>query len=253
MGNVSEIYFILEDEMKKLITICAVVVTILAITACAANAAYIEDFEGADYNFYADPGCTAKLTTAQAHSGNQSAEFILDATHFAYTRWKSIDISSYGFTVNDIIASGWVKRTFGRSDLTPYFLFTVETPDTSQETLAIQFIPGFMIQDNVWTQNVVDRNTTTFHVVGDRTGLGEYEFRATTPGTQDTLDALAAHTYSGTTLWGDFTVSYVRVGVGLWDASQAYTGYLDDVVVVPEPTTICLLGLGVFGLLRKRR
>jgi hypothetical protein len=221
----------------------------------ALAALYTEGFEGTGYDFYQDPNCSAGVTSLQAHSGLQSAAFTLDATGFAYTRWKSPDLTSYGLTLGNLEASDWVMRTTGRSDLAPYLLFTIDTPDTSQETLAIQFLMP-SIADNTWTLNAIDRNATTFHVVGDRTGLGATEFSAS--GTQGTLNDLAAKTYAGSTTWGDFSVSHVRVGVGLWDAAAVYTGYADDVslfATIPEPSTMALLGLGLGGLvlIRKRK
>jgi hypothetical protein len=234
-----------EKTMKTLMT----VLTIVAIAAGAANAAYTEGFEGSGYNFYADTGCTSGVTTAQAYSGSQSAEFVLNDARFAYTRWKSEDISSYGFKLKDIAASAWEKRTVGRSDLAPYFLFTIATPDTSQETLAIQFsMPT--IADNVWSQNIVN-SSTIIHVSGDRTGLLTTEFSPSNSG--GSLAALAAKEYSSGVLWGDFAVTYVRIGVGLWDAAQAYTGYADNVTVTPEPTTMALLGLGGLLFARKKK
>ena len=118
------------------------------------------------------------------------------------------------------------------------------------------------ISDNVWTQNVVDQSTI-IHVNGDRTGLSATEFSPSNGG--GALSALSATTYSGSTLWGDFLVTYVRVGVGLWDASQTYNGYADDINVTgavlanesgPEPVTMAGLMLGLGGLvtyIRKRR
>ncbi len=217
----------------------------------ASAGTYTQGYEGTGYDFFADPGSFAGISNTVAHSGSQSAQFTLDATHFAYTRWKSEDISASGFTVGNIIASFWVMRDYGRADLSPYVLFTIVTPDTGQETLAIQFSMPSVVED-VWSLNSIGRGTTTFHVVGDRTGLGATEFSAS--GTQGTLEALAGTTYSGGTRWGDFPVSHVRVGVGLWDASQTWNGFADDLTIdaVPEPGTLMLLGAAV-GLLALRR
>jgi len=230
----------------------------VALNAVIAGAAYIQGFEGSGpFNFYNDPGSSAGISTTVAYSGSQSAEFTLDNEPFAYTRWKSEDLSSYGLTLNNVIASDWVMRTDGRSDLSPYLIFSVATPNdpNPDDTMIIQFSMT-SIADNTWTQNTIDRNSTTFHVVGDRTGLTPGTFDAS--GTQGTLDQLAATTYSGSTTWGDLPVTYVRISVGEWDASQTWHGYADDLTVVPEPGTLTLLGLaGLSGLammwIRRRR
>ncbi len=236
-------------KILKTITLIALPFTILAATA-SAGIVYTQGFEGTGYNFYNDPGSAAGTTASVAHSGDQSAQFTLDDTHFAYTRWKSEDLSSYGWKLGDVTASAWEMRTYGQSTLAPYFLFTIKTPDTNQETLAIQFLmPG--IGDNVWTLNTVDRDTTTFHVVGDRTGLAAGTFSSS--GTQGTLNDLAATEYTPGVLWGSFDIQYVRIGVGLWDTSQTYNGYADDVTIgsasaAPEPGSILLLTSGLIGL-----
>lgn len=239
--------------MKKVFVVTAVLALLCLMTFSVGRASiFTEGFEGlpSSYNFYADSGSSAGISTTVAHSGSQSAQFTLDAAHFAYTRWKSGDLTSYGIKLSDLQASDWVMRTSGRSDLSPYLLFTLATPDTSQETMAIQFSMA-SITDNVWTQNTINRSLTTFHVVGDRTGLGATEFSAS--GTRGTLNDLSANTYSGSTLWGDFLVTYVRVGVGQWDAYQAYNGYADDVTVAPIPGAVWLLGSGLVGLVGIRR
>lgn len=246
---------------SKIVVLAAVLAPCLMAAVARAGTVYTEGFEGSGYDFYSDPGSSAGISTTQFHSGLQSAQFTLDATHFAYTRWKSVDISAYGWTLGDITASDWVMRTLGRSDLAPYFLFTIATPDTTQETLAIQFsLPA--IADNTWTQNNVD-GTTLFHVVGDRTGLGATQYSSSNGG--GLLSALRAETYSGSTTWGSFLVTRVRVGAGLWDASQTWNGYVDDVTIgsaaataVPLPTAMwsglaLLAGLGGFAWLRRRR
>jgi hypothetical protein len=242
----------------KMMTSRVLAMGALAAVLCVAGAAqadYNQGFEGSGYDFYAQAGSSSGISTVH-YSGSKSAQFTLDATRFAYTRWKSEDISSYGFKLKDITASAWEMRTLGRSDLAPYLLFTIATPDTTQETLAIQFsMPAIL--DNVWTQNIVD-STTLVHVNGDRTGLATTEFSPSYGG--GSLAALVAKEYSSGVYWGDFAVTYVRVGVGLWDAAQTYNGYVDDVVVastavpVPVPAAVLLglLGLGAAGLkLRK--
>ena len=63
------------------------------------------------------------------------------------------------------------------------------------------------------------------------------------------VDYSAYKATQGAASWVKITFSTQAAN---WDTTGAY--YIDNVrLVVPEPTTICLLGLGALGLCRRRR
>ena len=70
-----------------------------------------------------------------------------------------------------------------------------------------------------------------------------------------TLSALEAMTYNGYTV-GDMTVNKAGVEIGDWDNSNNIipaSASFDSLTVIPEPSTIALVGLGMFGALALRR
>ena len=150
------------------------------------------------------------------------------------------------------------------STLATYMMFGVDSNQNgiydfpgvgATDSLVIAFITGGSSypNDQWFTKGLAQ--TTKVHVVYNRTGLGTTEFSSS--GTQDTLAALADHTFSGSLKWGDLMVHGFAVAAGLWPSSGIvpYSSYVDNLTVVPLPGALWLLGSGLAGLgfLSRRR
>jgi hypothetical protein len=238
----------------------AAILFTLSLTAQSSMAGTItEGFEGGSYNLSGQGGGLATVsTTAPVHSGSQALDLSVP-TASDYARVK-LDVTSSGLTLGAITSADyWVNLMSAKgSNMVPYIIFSIDTPSGGpDDTLAVMWNPhdiGINPAAGVWSDIVVNRDTTLFHVEGDTTGL-------VNP-TLETLDSLSASLYSPGVFWGDFAVDFVRIGLGsAGDDQLLYSYHVDDVSItaadvgVPEPATLALFGAGIAGVgaLRRRR
>ncbi len=218
-------------------------------------ASITEGFEGSSYNLFTSGGGSAGLSTTTVHSGTQSLNLGL-TTGTDYARVK---LSESGLTLGAITgADYWVNGSSGAvTNKVPYLLLSISCPGCGNDsTLAVMWNPpdiGIVPPNNVWSDIVIDPNTTLFHVEGDTTGLA-------TPTTM-TLASLSSSQYSAGVFWGSFAVDFVRIGFGQ-EGPDGIPGnyFVDDLTIntasaTPLPAALPLFasGIGAMGFIGWRR
>jgi hypothetical protein len=222
----------------------------LLLTTQADAAVLTECFEGigSGYDLFTQGAGSASIvnTPTPVHSGAQSLNLGLN-TGSDYARVK---LSESGLTLGSITSADfWVYGTQGFTQA-PYLLLSLACPGCGTDaTLAVMWNPsdiGMTPTLNTWTDIVIDRNTTLFHVEGDHTGLA-------IP-TNMTLASLSSSEYSPGVLWGSFSVDFARIGLGqAGNDGTHYNYFVDDLSITtaaatPEPSTWGMLILGFAGI-----
>lgn len=212
-----------------------------------------EGFEGSSYDLFTTSGAdTAEISTAQQHSGSQSLYLSLP-TGSDYARVK---LPQSGFTLSGITSADyWVDRVSANTSHyeAPYLIVGLNCPTCgygSDDIIAIMWNPGdigIFPPLNQWSDISVDPSSTLFHLYDNTTGTN-----LLTDVTLDDLDGV----------WGDATVSYVDIALGLGGSDGVTASYyVDDLTLnvanTPLPAALPLFasGAGVFGMLgwRTRR
>jgi hypothetical protein len=233
---------------KNNIGIAAFLGAALLLTTHADAAVLTEGIEGSGsgYDLFTQAAGSANIVNTTVHSGAQSLNLGLN-TGSDYARVK---LSESGLTLGSIMSADfWVYGTQGSAQA-PYLLLSLACPGCGTDTtLAVMWNPsdiGMTPALNTWTDIVIDRNTTLFHVEGDHTGLA-------IP-TNMTLASLSSSEYSPGVLWGSFSVDFARIGLGqAGDDGTHYKYFVDDLSITtaaatPEPSTWGMLILGFAGI-----
>ena len=242
--------------MKKLITICSIATLVIALNVTVQ--AVTIDFEGGGYTLAADGAATIALSTEQSHSVSNSVKIQLSDGSPSMDFGK-INVP-YSGLLNQTTATAWdyIPSSNSRPELAPYIYFILDSDNSGtynypSDSLVIAFVSGSTANPtDTWFQTSLDASTKV-HVVGNRTGLGVNDFSASHGDVMGTLGDLRSTTFSGSTTYGDLSLIIVRAGAGEWPDASNYTAYVDDITIIPEPATICILGLGGLLIRRKRR
>ncbi len=213
------------------------------------------DFESGGYSLDGDGAGTAVLSEDQALSPTHSAQLSLANTVTDFAK-VIIDFAPGSLSLKEAAGTFYSYISSGNPAYLPYMYFGVDTNgdqtfNFGDDSFVIAFITdGPAVQFDTWQISGIDGGTDV-HVVGARPGLGS---SYSTASTVDTLSSLSGFS-TGSGLWGDLGVLEVRVGAGETGSDYgAYTSYVDDITVVPEPSLYAVLcGIAVIGFVVWRR
>jgi hypothetical protein len=214
---------------------------------------YSTDFETATgYDLFFG----AVTSTDQAYSGTQSIKLPMAVV----SDTPLIRVSpAPAAKLNDVQGTFQAYVPSTSAALAPYMYLGVDTNqngiwNSGTDDLVIAFSDGLVpavVPQDAWFLTGLDA-ATKVHVVGARPGLTAGTYSSS--GTQDTLANLRNVIATGSTTWGDLDVLRVYVAAGEWPSVSSYTGYVDNLSVVPEPASMSLFAVaGGLALSRRRR
>lgn len=240
--------------MKRLITICAVVVIMCALPNVAQAVLWeIQDAGLLDTTNFINTisGTNGNLNSRSDIPGNPGTQFNITLTGSGWTDitiGDSFDLpfNNAGFSANVIpIGAG------GMGDLSsPYtgYTMSIENPGTAAFVAALYMNTG-------WTDSPRFHSDSYYQDTAAGTVVA--------PGATETLilNFSSAAWWNGTAMVSGQTVLYpdevsnigFKIGANLGNRGEVPSGIAFNVNVVPEPGTIALLGLGSLSLIRARR
>lgn len=255
--------------MRKLITFCAVMGLILVVSSNMASAIVITTYTYGD-------GAT-EWTTETSAVGSSSLKLLDPGNTINYAGAKVTDLGDPTVAEFD----GWSYWTRGPEFHGVNFWMGLDTPYDNFESGGVDYgydiWMGIMPYNILWTEGNNEKVPDDTWVNLQSSGYYPYQVWSPVGGhdismhpdgtTWSEFQDLTSYTIDA---WGrtyDFsaaTVKMVVMRMGGGGHASDNTGYLDDFTLdgvtvevengfIPEPTTIALLGLGVLGLIRRKR
>jgi hypothetical protein len=229
-----------KTQMKKLITICVVLVFAITCRTVSADITYLQDFSNPD-----DP--LIRTAYATVHDGICSLQSQGDTSNAVV----GIATDNFGITFDNLLNGSVEVQETGNAQGTetlPYFYFCMDTNHNGYKDTGVNGDDLIIQTDSSltgpnadgWYTLSFNRNT----IAGISTSANGYS--TNNPPYQSL--SIWMSTYPDT-LWR------VYVGLGSLSSSDYSTCNLDNLqfTYTPEPATIALLGLGALGLIRRKR
>jgi hypothetical protein len=231
--------------MKKLITICVVLVFAITCRTVSADITYLQDFSNPSDPLIKTAYATVQdgICTLLSQGSNSNAVV-------------GINTSGFGITFGDLL-NGSVEVEQGTNsqgtETLPYFYFTMDADHSgvkdTGDPLIIQIDSSLSAPDaEGWSTLSFSQDT----IAGISTSANNYS--TNNPPYQALSVWMATSDGYGST-YGSDTLWRVYVGLGSLSSTDYSTCNLDNLqfTYIPEPATLILLGLGALGLLRKQR
>jgi hypothetical protein len=240
-----------KTKMKRLITICAVVVIMCALPNVAQAALWeIQDAGLGDTINFVNTiyGTNGNLNSRNDILGDPGYQFNITLTN-NLGGWTDLTIGD-NFDLPTPLA-GLVSATGNSGDLSSYtgYTMSIQNPGTDSFWASLYMNTG-------WTDPPLSQ-TNRYYQSGDGTGVWIASGQTKTL----TIDFTNAAWWNGSGFTTGQTVQnlgYVtdigfKIGANLGNQGEVISGTAFNVNTVPEPATIALLGLGGLFLRRKRR
>lgn len=242
--------------MKKLITICAVVTMIMVFSGVAQAAPEWKtiSFTGTQMFEYTTTVAARSAQDAPRRLRDYAGTTLyrsdgdadLDGTN-DFAEWASTNLSSFGFSYFNLWGDALGTSSWGQ----PY----QAVPDNGDGTFGVnswrnQTVNGVAVHAGMGSVGVWDGGIVLANQSYNTANSAWPVWRAPT-GTQVTMANAADYTFSVEVLMQNPDTAYepdgkLRVFFGGFNAPQGTEGQdVSGIMLIPEPATMCLLGLGV--------